>query len=280
MSETCSHLNDLQKAGFNILKVFIEICNRHSLKYYVYGGTMLGAIRHKGFIPWDDDVDVAMPRKDFEKFKEFQSELPEYMFLDTIQRKGHYWTPAQIRDTRMMVEAGYSARRGQMGVWLDILIIDGVPNPGTLKYKLYSFIYLSARLLYKFSHFSDEVSLVMERPWYERCLVKFAMFTHIEKIINQQLAGRYLDWVSRWYDMDSCDYVATLAGPKKMEETQPKSWFGNGREMLFEDIMVKIMDEGEKFCVKFYGKDYMTPPPIDKRGGHAMKIVSVEYNQE
>ena len=247
MEDKYPHLNELQKAGLNILKVIIEICKRHDLKYYVYGGTLLGAIRHQGFIPWDDDVDIAMPRKDFEKLKEYQNELPEYIFLDTIQRKGHFWTPAQIRDTRMIVEAGYAVHRGQMGVWLDILIIDGVPNPGTIKYKLFGITYLFARLIYKFSHFSDEVSLVMKRPWYENIMLKFAKYSHIEKIINQRAAGRFFDWVSRWYDLDKCDYGATLAGPKKLGEVQPKAWFGNGRDMQFEDITVKVMDEAEKF---------------------------------
>lgn len=273
MEDKYPHLNELQKAGLNILKVVIEICKRHDLKYYVYGGTLLGAIRHHGFIPWDDDVDIAMPRKDFEKLKEYQNELPDYMFLDTIQRKGHQWTPAQVRDQRLIVEAGYSVRRNRMGIWLDILIIDGVPNPSTWNYKLFSIAYLSARLLYKFSHFSDEVSLVMERPWYEQWLVKFAKISHIEAILNQQLAGRYLDWVSRRFDLDQCEYGATLSGPKKMGETQPKNWFGKGRDIQFEDVVVKIMDEAEKFCEKFYGVDYMTPPPLKERGGHAMKIV-------
>ena len=76
MDDKYPHLNELQKAGFNILKVVIDICKRHELMYYVYGGTLLGAIRHQGFIPWDDDVDIAMPRKDFEKLKQYQEELP------------------------------------------------------------------------------------------------------------------------------------------------------------------------------------------------------------
>lgn len=274
MVDKYPHLNELQKAGLNILKVIINICQRHDLTYYVYGGTLLGAIRHKGFIPWDDDVDIAMPRKDFEKLKHYQDELPEYMFLDTIQRKGHKWTPARIMDTRMTLETGRALKRAEMNVWVDILIIDGVPNPNTIQFKLFSLTYLSARLLYKFSNFSNEVDLERKRSQVEKFFVRFAMVTHVEKIINQQLAGRFLDWVSRRYDMDKCEYVATLSGPRKMEETQPKVWFGVGREVPFEDIVVTTMTEPEKFCVKFYGPDYMTPPPVDKRNEHNVKIVS------
>ena len=61
-------MNELQNKILEILKVFIKVCDKHNLKYYLKGGSVLGAIRHKGFIPWDDDIDVGMPRKDYDKF--------------------------------------------------------------------------------------------------------------------------------------------------------------------------------------------------------------------
>lgn len=274
MENKYSHLNELQQAGLSILKVIIEICNRHDLTYYVYGGTLLGAVRHKGFIPWDDDVDIAMPRKDFEKLKQYEHEFPQYMFLDTIQRKGHQWTAAHVVDTRFLLEVGKGLKKAKMPVWVDILIIDGVPRPGTLKFKVFGVSYLAARLLYKFSNFSNEVDLEKERPAVERFFINFARFTHIENIVNQHVAGCLLDWVSRRYDLDKCEFGATLGGPQKMGETQPKSWFGKGKEMPFEDIQVNAMTESVKFLTKFYGSDYMTPPPVDKRNQHNVKLIS------
>lgn len=273
MEDKYPHLNELQKAGLNILKVIIEICKRHGLTYYVYGGTLLGAIRHHGFIPWDDDVDIAMPRKDYEKLKLCQDELPEYMFLDAIQRKGHQWTAAHVVDTRYKLEVGKGLKKADMNVWVDILIIDGVPTPGTIKYKFFSAAYLTARLFYKFSNFSNEVDLEKERSGVESFFISFAKFTHIEKVVNQHWAGCFLDWVSRRYDLDMCEYGATLGGPQKMGETQPKYWFGKGRELPFEDIVVNGMDETEHFLTKFYGPNYMTPPPVDKRNQHNVKIL-------
>ena len=67
MTNEYEHLNAIQKIGLSILKEIIAICKRHDLTYYVYGGTLLGAIRHQGFIPWDDDVDIMMPRPDYDK---------------------------------------------------------------------------------------------------------------------------------------------------------------------------------------------------------------------
>lgn len=267
-------LNELQEAGYNILKVILEICQIHNLRYYIYGGTLLGAVRHKGFIPWDDDVDIAMPRKDYEKLKKYEHEFPQHMFLDTIQRKGHQWTAAHVVDTRYLLEVGKGLKKAKMPVWVDILIIDGVPKPGTLKFKVFGFFYLAARLLYKFSNFSNEVDLEKGRPAIERFFINFAKFTYIEKIVNQHWAGCFLDWVSRRYDMDSCEYVATLGGPNKMKETQPKYWFGNGYKMKFEDLEVIGMSEPEKFLEFTYGPNYMTPPPVDKRNQHNVKLIS------
>ena len=274
--EEKTELNELQNVGLNILKEIDKICKSHNLTYYIYGGSLLGAYRHKGFIPWDDDVDIAMSRKDYEQFKEYQYQLPEYLYLDTIQQKGHQWTTAHVADKRLKLEVGHGLKRAIMNAWVDILIIDGVPNPGTLEYKLYSLAYLTARLLYKFSNFSNEVDMERKRPATEIFFIKFAKFTHVEKIINQQLAGRFLDWISRRYDMDKCEYVATLSGSLKMDETMPKSWFGRERYFQFEDMQVLGMKETEKFLTKIYGPNYMTPPPVDKRNQH--NVVILESN--
>lgn len=280
MREDGYKLNKLQSVGLNILKEIDRICKKNGLTYYIYGGSLLGAYRHQGFIPWDDDVDIAMTRKDFEKLKKLQSELPDYMFLDTIQRKGHQWTAAHIVDTRYELEVGNGLKRVRMNVWVDILIIDGVPKPGTLKYKLFSLVYLYARLMYKFSNFSNEVDMKKQRSAIESFFIKFAKFTHIEKIINQHLAGCFLDWVSRRFDVDQCDYVATLGGSLKMDETMPKSWFGNKRYFQFEDMHVLGMDETEKFLIKIYGESYMTPPPENMRNQHNVKIIENNVEQQ
>ena len=273
MMDKYEHLNEIQRVGLNILKEILVICKRHNLTYYVYGGTLLGAVRHQGFIPWDDDVDIAMSRKDFERLKQYQNEFPQYMFLDTIQQKGHQWTAAHVVDTRYKLEVGKGLKRAEMPVWVDILIIDGVPNPGTFKYKMFSVAYLTARLFYKFSNFSNEVDLEKEHSNIESFFISFAKITRIEKVISQHWAGCFIDWVSRRYDLDKCEYGATLGGPQKMGETQPKYWFGKGRELPFEDIMVNGMTETESFLIKFYGLNYMTPPPLDKRNQHNAKLI-------
>lgn len=118
---------EIQKYGLKILSVFHEICEENKLRYILDYGTLLGAVRHEGFIPWDDDVDVAMPRKDFEKFKEIASEsLPGNMFLQTHETDTNYYLPlAKIRmKDNSFKEKQLAHFDITHGPWIDIFVYD------------------------------------------------------------------------------------------------------------------------------------------------------------
>lgn len=92
--------NGLKECEFQILKAFVDVCDQLKLKYYLVEGTLLGAIRHQGFIPWDDDIDVGMPRADYERFlQEAQALLPDYYFVQSMYSEPEYHANfAKIRD--------------------------------------------------------------------------------------------------------------------------------------------------------------------------------------
>lgn len=263
-----SHLSKLQIAEFDIFKAFLKVCTDNNINYYMIGGSLLGCIRHKGFIPWDDDIDVAMTRKEYNKFLEHVTELPSSMYLSTFDTPGHIWLVPRIIDKNTRFYLNNAAEKKEIGAWIDILVIDGVPNPGTLKFRWFALQYLLGRMLYQFSNFSTAVNLHRKgRPWYEYAAIKFARLTHIEKILNPVKCGHFYDRICSQYDFDKCPIVAPLSGALQLKECVDKKWFGKGVTLTFEGLQVNGVEETDKYLTYIYG-DYMTPPPLNERNRH------------
>ena len=137
MTKRAYHLNNkdvkkIQEYEFDILKVFVDICNKLNLTYYLHGGTLLGAKMYGGFIPWDDDIDVSMPREDYETFlKEGQKYLPKHLFIQSCYNDKEYTLCfAKIRNTETsLIEYSFQNRKKMInGVYIDIFPIDGMKN--------------------------------------------------------------------------------------------------------------------------------------------------------
>ena len=123
-------MNEIQKVELNLLKEFVKVCEKNNLRYFMVGGSALGCVRHKGFIPWDDDIDVAMPREDYEKFMKMQDELPSYCFIQNYKTDPHYiYNYGKLRDSRTtFIESYYKYHRINHGVWIDIFPLDGISS--------------------------------------------------------------------------------------------------------------------------------------------------------
>ena len=130
-------LRQLQLVELDIMALFRSICEKHHLRYFMVGGTMLGAIRHKGFIPWDDDMDVGLPRTDYEKFIQIApAELPEgYDFLNYKLQSDYNRYFSRLVDTRVSVYNASNSKTIIEHAWLDIFPLDGMPT-GKLRQKM------------------------------------------------------------------------------------------------------------------------------------------------
>lgn len=126
--QTIEKLKDIE---LDILKCFISICEKNNLRYFLIGGTLLGSVRHKGFIPWDDDIDVGMPRKDYELFIErARHHLPDYYFVQTFSTDPSYPNNfMKIRDSRTtFLETAVKHLRMNHGVFIDVFLLDEYPS--------------------------------------------------------------------------------------------------------------------------------------------------------
>ena len=128
METTINTYNERLKAiELDILKAFIDVCKKNSLNYYLLGGSCLGAVRHHGIIPWDDDIDVGLLRADYNKFMEVgQKYLPEHYFLQNYRTDPEYYVNfAKIRDSRTtFIESSLKNLHINHGVYIDVFPLD------------------------------------------------------------------------------------------------------------------------------------------------------------
>lgn len=139
--ESDSDLRNAQQVMLRILKIVDDICKRHHLDYWIDGGTLLGAVRHGGFIPWDDDLDIAMPRRDYERFvATAQGELPPDLFIQTAETDPAYSgfgkPPCKIRDEYSLIEEPHQKDPGNHpGLFVDIFPVDRMHQSGPGRWK-------------------------------------------------------------------------------------------------------------------------------------------------
>ena len=121
-------IKTIQDRELSVLKELTPIFEKYGIMYALYYGSLIGAVRHKGFIPWDDDLDIVMPREDYQKLKTIANEvLPEHLFLQDFSTDYEYPSyTAKIRDSRTtMIEKGYrNLKKMNHGIWVDIFVLD------------------------------------------------------------------------------------------------------------------------------------------------------------
>ena len=120
-------LKEMQEIELQLLLEFDKVCKKHSLRYYMDGGTLLGAMCYQGFIPWDDDIDLKMPRPDYERLMELQQEFPDMITLDIPRQNHSEYTMIKLIDNRtILIEKGNQVNK-ETGVYIDIFPMDGYP---------------------------------------------------------------------------------------------------------------------------------------------------------
>lgn len=271
-------LNNVQKEALNILLAFVDICNRNHLTYYISGGTYLGAVRHGGFIPWDDDVDVAMPRKDFNKFLAIaEKELPEGYQINHFTRdpKSMYYVP-KIENAKIKLRSTIAQQEKIVSLWIDVFPLDGLPDNPVIR-KLHCFRLLCLRGEYKLAFFDQLVNYKnKDRPWYENVIISAARKVNIGKLFNSYKIFRKLDKVLSKYDFyDSTDIMNFMGSYKFRSIMNREEIYKDGAMYNFEGYMFNAPKEYDKYLTQIYG-DYMKLPPEDKRNWHETEVITEE----
>ena len=271
----------LQLTELEIAKKFVAFCDEHDLRYFMLGGTFLGAVRHKGFIPWDDDMDFGLFREDYDKLLKLcaDGQVPfeaHNYFID--HNNLHYRYYVHIEDRNIKVLRTFAQVEEISPVWIDVFPLDGMPN-GTLMRMLRKYYILWRRLTYKFSCFSHYVDIKRKgRPFIERALIKVGQIFPVEKIFKLDREIKKLDKSLRQYPPQTSNYYVNAMSGHKFKEMFRKEVFGGGSFYEFEGQKWRGPQDFKTYLTQLYG-DYMMPPPESERNQHAIEAIMVNDEQ-
>ena len=271
-----SSLRKLQLVELDILKNFIRICNKYELKYYALGGTLLGAVRHKGFIPWDDDIDVGMPRPDYEKFLQIADvELHYPIELATLQnhRTKYNYYYARIVDKRVQLRRTISEESAIINAWIDVFPLDGAPrginefNRWYKKIEKLKIIFSFSQFKYFFKVVSDSSEVSNHNRELKTYLKAVILNTGIYKLVKPEKVWAKLDCELKRYDYENADTLINACGFWGVKEKFPKAVYGDGEMYNFEDIFIRGPVDYDYVLKQMYG-NYMTPPSDANKNHH------------
>lgn len=252
--------DEVKQKIFGIMCDFADYCDEHGLRYYMCGGTLLGAVRHKGFIPWDDDVDLLMPRPDFDKLHELMKTEPmqPYYELRGIMAGNADIPYAKVVDKRTLIDAKYLTSNEHL--WIDIFPMDGLPDDEAQSDELLTRVIAIRKKISrseaKIGTGKNPIRTVLKVP---------AVF--IYRLIGAKTYAKKIDRMSRRLDFDKCEYVGGITWSQGKNERMKKSDFVPYKEIEFNGRMFHAPMCTEYYLTRLYG-DYMQLPPEDKRVTH------------
>lgn len=242
---------------------FHDFCVRHDLVYYAQGGTMLGAVRHQGFIPWDDDIDVGMPRRDYIRFQQLMREQPQGPYiLETpeTENEDFFYPITKLYDPRttLIENTRYQIKRG---IYMDIFPLDGAGDSEEEAMAHFAKIRSRRNLLLTLT-----TGLRRGRKLYKNLSV-ILMRMVPDWILNKKKLLLSLDMLCRTKDFERSLWVGNMMGNWMQREIMPRSIYDTPTAYCFEGQMIFGARDYDAYLTHLYG-NWRELPPVEKRKTH------------
>lgn len=255
-------LDQIKDCETNILSTFADFCDKNNLRYYLSYGTLIGAVRHHGFIPWDDDIDVEMPRSDYNKLIEILSNqnnlITENIELKTPFSKNYQYPFAKVIDNTTFVQEITMKKKYKTSVWIDIFPLDNIPDSPRE----------AEKFIKKAKKMSKYYFYTIERKYSGQDLIgkiKFntirMILTPIYTIINQK---QRINHFAQRYSSQNTQRFTELIANNYAELSIRDNTYLTQTEIQFENKMYTTFANYDKFLNNYYG-DYMVLPPEEQR---------------
>lgn len=258
-----SQLNRIHDVEIEILDEIVRICEKHHLRYCLVGGTLLGAVRHSGFIPWDDDLDIAMPRKDYDYFiRVCETELNEEFFLHNETSDNNYWlTFIKIRKKDTIFRESRLAESSiqHEGIWVDIFPLDYAQKEKSFMKSVRTFIIRNLKYLISYKNGNKYPSSIKGKIFLSLCRnINNSRITKIQSFLMQR----------ENHHKNSKYYVNYGSQYDTIKQTMPIAVYEPYCKITFEGKQYNAPGKYETLLKRVYGSQFMQLPPIEKRITH------------
>lgn len=270
-------LDEIKNTELNVLKVIDKICDENNIKYSLFGGSAIGGVRHHGFIPWDDDIDIMILRKDYEKllniFQKHNNNINNCMFMDATIQKDYNYVWGKVVNLNTTAKETGIRKIENYGVFVDIFPIDKIPENIKERLRFYKRLRRRNQII-NLCIYDKQISNNKIKLYIKKFIAVFLAFIDLHKFVLKtiDLMKKYNHTNSKKYSML---HIRTAINEKIVyDETELAEII----KIPFEDTKISIYKEYDRMLKKRFG-NYMALPPIEERkSGHNWEYI--KYNNE
>ncbi len=259
LGERITDLSEVKKIAVEVLDAFVSFCDAHELTYFLAYGTLLGAVRHKGFIPWDDDIDVTMPRPDYQRLLELWPKEGKYALLECTQTEGYLYPFAKVCDSETFIQESGIEVSCDMGIYIDIFPLDGIQGtPEESQRTLHQFETMEKCRMYSMMPCKDLLKDGSGSNFSRKLLWQ------ILRRIGPCRFAKWMDHRAQKYGYSGREYGGFLSTRFYTREIYPLSVLEHTTKIQFEGKWYTAPEDYDLLLSLLYG-DYMQLPPKEEQ---------------